>query len=122
MTDANKYFPANFGTRGAEEVGKLNALVDTANTAATGVTTEVARAEAAEATNATAITTETTRAEAAEALLAPKASPAFTTLMDIPQHATTGAPAYAEGRMYYDTTLHKLKIGGAAAYETVTST
>ena len=110
MVDANKYFPANFAARGAEEVDKLNALVDTANAASTA------------ASVATAVGVETTRAEAAEALLAPKASPAFTTLMDIPQHATTGAPAYAEGRMYYDTTLHKLKIGGAAAYETVTST
>jgi hypothetical protein len=103
MADTNKYFPANFGTRGAEEVGKLNALVDTANTAASGVTTEVARAEAA------------------EALLAPIASPAFTGLVDVPLATTAAKPAYVEGRMYYDTTLHKLRIGGAAAYETVTS-
>ena len=52
---------------------------------------------------------------------APKDSPAFTTLVDVPKHATAGGPAYAEGRVYYDTTLHKLRVGGAAAYETVTS-
>jgi hypothetical protein len=37
------------------------------------------------------------------------------------QHATSGAPAYVEGGMYYDTTLHKLRIGGLSAWETVTS-
>ena len=79
-----------------------------------GIVTDVAA-------NTLAIETETTRAEAAEALLAPKDSPAFTTLMDVPKHATVGAPAYVEGRVYYDTTLHKLRVGGAAAYETVTS-
>lgn len=37
------------------------------------------------------------------------------------QHATTGAPAYVKGGMYFDTTLNKLRIGGATAWETVTS-
>lgn len=39
-----------------------------------------------------------------------------------PQQATTaGAPAYVKGGVYFDTTLNKLRIGGAAAWETVTS-
>lgn len=37
------------------------------------------------------------------------------------QHATVGAPAYVKGAMYFDTTLNKLRIGGAAGWETVTS-
>ena len=32
-----------------------------------------------------------------------------------------GAPAYVKGAMYFDTTLNKLRIGGATAWETVTS-
>src|ERR1017187_6347842 len=108
-TETDKYFPTNFATRQREEVYKLNALVDGVAAAATAVTV------------AAAVLVETTRAEAAELLLAPIDSPAFTTLMDVPKHATTGAPAYVEGRVYYDTTAHKLKIGGAAGYETVTS-
>lgn len=39
-----------------------------------------------------------------------------------PQQATTvGAPSYVKGAMYFDTTLNKLRIGGASAWETVTS-
>jgi hypothetical protein len=39
-----------------------------------------------------------------------------------PQSATTAsAPAYVKGAMYFDTTLNKLRIGGASAWETVTS-
>jgi hypothetical protein len=39
-----------------------------------------------------------------------------------PQQATTaGAPAYVLGAIYFDTTLNKLRIGGASAWETVTS-
>ena len=37
------------------------------------------------------------------------------------QRATAGAPAYVKGGMYFDTTLNKLRIGGATAWETVTS-
>lgn len=37
------------------------------------------------------------------------------------QHATAGAPAYVKGAIYFDTTLNKLRIGGATAWETVTS-
>ena len=40
-----------------------------------------------------------------------------------PQLATTaGAPAYVKGAMYFDTTLNKLRIGGATGWETVSST
>ena len=119
-TETDKYFPTNFATRQREEVYKLNALVD-------GADTEVARAKAAEALLASttsvtaAVLVETTRAEAAEVLLAPKDSPAFSTFIDPPKSTTTNQPAYVEGRIYYDTTAHKLKIGGAAGYETVTS-
>ena len=39
-----------------------------------------------------------------------------------PQQAVTAsAPAYSKGAMYFDTTLNKLRIGGATAWETVTS-
>ena len=39
-----------------------------------------------------------------------------------PQQATTaGAPAYDKGAIYFDTTLNKLRVGGATAWETVTS-
>lgn len=39
-----------------------------------------------------------------------------------PQKATTaGAPAWVNDAMYFDTTLNKLRIGGAAGWETVTS-
>jgi hypothetical protein len=41
--------------------------------------------------------------------------------VDLPRHATASAPAYAKGRMYFDTTLNKARIGGATAYETITS-
>ena len=34
---------------------------------------------------------------------------------------TAAAPAYVVGAMYFDTTLNKLRIGGAAGWETVTS-
>ena len=37
------------------------------------------------------------------------------------QHATSGAPAYAKGAIYFDTTLNKLRVGGATAWETITS-
>lgn len=39
-----------------------------------------------------------------------------------PQQATTaGAPAYVKGAIYFDTTLNKLRVGGATGWETVTS-
>lgn len=45
-----------------------------------------------------------------------------TSAVFMPVQATTaGAPAYVLGGMYYDTTLNKLRIGGATAWETVTS-
>lgn len=37
------------------------------------------------------------------------------------QETTVGAPAYVKGGLYYDTTLSKLRVGGATAWETVTS-
>jgi hypothetical protein len=37
------------------------------------------------------------------------------------QAATISAPAYKKGAIYYDTTLNKLRVGGAAAWETITS-
>ena len=45
--------------------------------------------------------------------------PAATWVQAIPMSAT--APAYAEGRAYFDTTLAKLRVGGASGWETVTS-
>jgi hypothetical protein len=32
-----------------------------------------------------------------------------------------GAPASAEGNVYYDNAVHKLKVRGAAGFETITS-
>lgn len=37
------------------------------------------------------------------------------------QAPTASAPAYVKGGMYFDTTLNKLRIGGASNWETVTS-
>ena len=37
------------------------------------------------------------------------------------QATTAAAPTYVKGAMYFDTTLNKLRIGGATAWETVTS-
>ena len=36
-------------------------------------------------------------------------------------YTTANAPAYVKGGIYFDTTLNKLRIGGATAWETVTS-
>ena len=44
-----------------------------------------------------------------------------TRLLYYGQFTTGGAPSWIEGTSYYDTTLHKLRIGGSAAWETVTS-
>ena len=39
-----------------------------------------------------------------------------------PQQATTAAaPAYVKGAIYFDTTLNKLRVGGATGWETITS-
>jgi hypothetical protein len=39
-----------------------------------------------------------------------------------PQQATTAAaPAYVKGAIYFDITLNKLRVGGATAWETITS-
>lgn len=41
----------------------------------------------------------------------------------LPQQApTASAPAYVKGAIYFDTTLNKLRVGGASAWETITST
>lgn len=53
-----------------------------------------------------------------EMVMQPASDPQF---LDLPKHTTASAPAYAKGRMYYDTTLDKARIGGATAYETITS-
>jgi hypothetical protein len=39
----------------------------------------------------------------------------------ISARTTVNAPSYAPGVMYFDLTLNKLKIGGATAFEVVTS-
>jgi hypothetical protein len=40
---------------------------------------------------------------------------------DIKQATTAGKPTYVKGDLYFDTTLNKLRIGGATAWETITS-
>ena len=60
----------------------------------------------------------------AGASLAATFSPTTATFAGIikPQQATTaGAPAYVKGAIYFDTTLNKLRVGGATAWETITS-
>jgi hypothetical protein len=37
------------------------------------------------------------------------------------QAPTASAPAYVKGGIYFDTTLNKLRVGGATAWETITS-
>jgi hypothetical protein len=37
------------------------------------------------------------------------------------QAATASAPTYVKGALYFDTTLNKLRVGGATGWETVTS-
>lgn len=41
--------------------------------------------------------------------------------VDVPQYTTALAPTYKKGRIYFDTTLNKLRVGGAAGWETITS-
>lgn len=38
-----------------------------------------------------------------------------------PQYTTALAPPYVKGAIYFDTTLNKLRVGGASGWETVTS-
>ena len=45
----------------------------------------------------------------------------FTGLIKPQQATTAGAPAYVKGAIYFDTTLNKLRVGGATAWETITS-
>lgn len=52
---------------------------------------------------------------AGQLLLAPATS------VGLPQYPTASAPPYVKGGAYFDTTLNKLRIGGATAWETVTS-
>ena len=59
-----------------------------------------------------------TQDEAGEMVLQPVSDALF---LDLPQHPTASAPAYQKGRLYFDTTLNKARIGGATAYETITS-
>lgn len=42
-------------------------------------------------------------------------------LLNLPKFTTAEAPAYVIGGAYFDTTLNKLRIGGATSWETVTS-
>ena len=44
-----------------------------------------------------------------------------TSLIYFGQFTTGAAPTYVKGASYFDTTLNKLRIGGASAWETVTS-
>jgi hypothetical protein len=36
-------------------------------------------------------------------------------------YTTVNAPSYFKGSIYFDLTLNKLRVGGATAYETITS-
>jgi hypothetical protein len=41
--------------------------------------------------------------------------------LTLPCYATASAPTYKKGSVYFDTTLNKLRVGGASAWETVSS-
>ena len=56
--------------------------------------------------------------QALEMVMQPPSEPLF---LDLPSFPTASAPAYRKGRLYFDTTLNKARIGGATAYETLTS-
>jgi len=45
----------------------------------------------------------------------------FTGIIMPQQAATASAPAYVNGAIYFDTTLNKLRVGGATGWETITS-
>ena len=49
------------------------------------------------------------------------ASTAFVAALLVQQASTVSAPAYVLGGLYFDLTLNKLRVGGATAWETVTS-
>jgi hypothetical protein len=42
-------------------------------------------------------------------------------LLKLGQFTTATEPAYVKGASFFNTTLNKMRIGGATAYETVTS-
>ena len=44
-----------------------------------------------------------------------------TVVISVPAYTTANAPTDTEGNIYYDLTLHKLRVRGAAGYETITS-
>ncbi len=45
----------------------------------------------------------------------------FSGTASIGQYTTAGSPAYAKGKLYFDVTLNKLRVGGATGWETITS-
>ena len=49
------------------------------------------------------------------------ATVAVTSAFTAASYATTAAPAYGKGKVYFDTTLNKLRVGGATTWETITS-
>lgn len=48
-------------------------------------------------------------------------SPIFTTIINAPRATTVAQPAYVKGWIYFDTTLNKLRVWWATAWETITS-
>jgi hypothetical protein len=55
-------------------------------------------------------------------LNSPQAGNFSVTNLFLPIQATTAAaPSYVKGAIYFDTTLNKLRVGGATAWETITS-
>jgi hypothetical protein len=65
--------------------------------------------------------TEIWAGNAARISIASTGSITFSGLIKPQQATTAAAPAYVLGAIYFDTTLNKLRIGGATAWETVTS-
>ena len=74
---------------------------------------------AAEAQAMSEMTTQPASARQIDEMVLQPASEAR--FLDLPRYTTANAPAYAKGRLYFDLTLNKARIGGATAYETITS-
>lgn len=45
----------------------------------------------------------------------------YPSLAHLPKFATADAPPYEKGAAYFDTTLNKVRIGGATGWESITS-
>ena len=83
------------------------------------ITADVMGAQASDQSFGDVVTQPTPTAQFDEMVMQPP-SP-MDRFIDAPQYTTAAAPAYKKGRIYFDTTMNKLRVGGVTAYETITS-